>query len=177
MPLRGAGLPPSPAQLGPPYDLRGGSQLTLQVMPAGAITRVNGKQARSRQRGAFDPAGQRTGVVPNPPSSTVRRRPAAAATPGEQDPTRAAKRSRQHRSCWNPCPAARHRAGDAGLLPACKAPGRGRFWRASRAEGRQDPAPASPRGQEPPPGSRLFPAARARCRPDQPRGERPRMSQ
>jgi preprotein translocase subunit SecD len=83
----GAVLVTFPLQLG--LDLRGGSQLTLQVMPAGAIRQVQSEQLEAVQE-VLDRRINSLGVA----ESTLQRvgdDQLLLQLPGEQDPSRAAK--------------------------------------------------------------------------------------
>ena len=83
----GAVLASFPLQLG--LDLRGGSQLTLQVMPAGAIKQVKGEQLEA-VKDVLDRRINGLGVAESTLQS-VGDDQLVLQLPGEQDPSRAAK--------------------------------------------------------------------------------------
>ena len=83
----GAVLASFPLQLG--LDLRGGSQLTLQVMPAGAIKTV-GKEQLEAVKDVLDRRINGLGVAEST-LQTVGDDQLVLQLPGEQDPSRAAK--------------------------------------------------------------------------------------
>ncbi|MFQ6537272.1 MULTISPECIES: protein translocase subunit SecD [Aphanothece] len=83
----GALLASFPLQLG--LDLRGGSQLTLQVMPAGAITRVDQEQLEAVQE-VLERRVNGLGVAEST-LQTVGADQLVLQLPGEQDPSRAAR--------------------------------------------------------------------------------------
>ena len=83
----GAVLASFPLQLG--LDLRGGSQLTLQVMPAGAIKRVQSEQLEA-VKDVLDRRINGLGVSEST-LQTIGDDQLLLQLPGEQDPSRAAK--------------------------------------------------------------------------------------
>ena len=83
----GAVLASFPLQLG--LDLKGGSQLTLQVMPAGAITTVKPEQLEA-VKDVLDRRINGLGVAEST-LQTVGDDQLVLQLPGEQDPSRAAK--------------------------------------------------------------------------------------
>ncbi|MEI6828447.1 MAG: protein translocase subunit SecD [Synechococcaceae cyanobacterium ELA445] len=83
----GALLAAYPLQLG--LDLRGGSQLTLQVMPAGAITKITPEQ-RDAVKDVLERRINGLGVAEST-LQTVGDAELVLQLPGEQDPSRAAK--------------------------------------------------------------------------------------
>ena len=83
----GALLVSFPLQLG--LDLRGGSQLMLQVMPAGSIKRVEGEQLEAVKE-VLERRINGLGVAEST-LQTVGNDQLVLQLPGEQDPTRAAK--------------------------------------------------------------------------------------
>lgn len=83
----GALLAAYPLQLG--LDLRGGSQLTLEVMPAGAITKVTAEQ-RDAVKEVLERRINGLGVAEST-LQTVGEAQLVLQLPGEQDPSRAAK--------------------------------------------------------------------------------------
>ncbi|MFM7511788.1 MAG: protein translocase subunit SecD, partial [Cyanobium sp.] len=83
----GALLSQFPLQLG--LDLRGGSQLTLQVQPAGAITRVDKEQLEAVKE-VLDRRINGLGVAEST-LQTVGNDQLVLQLPGEQDPSRAAR--------------------------------------------------------------------------------------
>ena len=83
----GAVLAAFPLQLG--LDLRGGSQLTLQVLPAGAITKVEREQLEA-VKDVLDRRINGLGVAEST-LQTVGDDQLLLQLPGEQDPSRAAK--------------------------------------------------------------------------------------
>lgn len=83
----GALLAAYPLQLG--LDLRGGSQLTLEVMPAGAITKVTAEQ-RDAVKEVLERRINGLGVAEST-LQTVGDNQLVLQLPGEQDPSRAAK--------------------------------------------------------------------------------------
>jgi preprotein translocase subunit SecD len=83
----GAVLVSFPLQLG--LDLRGGSQLTLQVMPAGSITKVQREQLEA-VKDVLDRRINGLGVAEST-LQTIGDDQLLLQLPGEQDPTRAAK--------------------------------------------------------------------------------------
>jgi preprotein translocase subunit SecD len=83
----GALLAAYPLQLG--LDLRGGSQLTLQVLPAGAITKITPEQ-RDAVKEVLERRINGLGVAEST-LQTVGDAELVLQLPGEQDPSRAAK--------------------------------------------------------------------------------------